>query len=94
MNKFDKIKQMDVDEFARWLDRHTNSDDSDWLKWWDNKYCKNCEPEFAYSTFWNDYGECSYCENYGNCRFFPELSESPDLEQIIKMWLEREEDDN
>lgn len=94
MNKFDKIKQMSIDEFAKWLNRCVSSADTNWLKWWDNKYCNNCELEFVYSKYYNRKMEYSYCENHRNCRFFPELDESPNIEQIIKMWLESEEDDN
>ena len=33
---------------------------------------------------------CSYCELNGNCKFFPNLDETPDNKRITKMWLESE----
>ena len=33
---------------------------------------------------------CSYCELNGNCKFFPNLDETPDNKMVTKMWLESE----
>ena len=37
---FDKIKSMTKLELARWLAKVGPQDDSVWLKWFDDNYCK------------------------------------------------------
>ena len=92
MRVFDNIKFKDIDEFAEWLDKKCWSDDAPWMSWFDKNYCKKCEPvSIDGVTSWdNDY---AYCEIHKKCRFFPNLDEAPNCKQIIKLWLESEEDD-
>lgn len=87
---FDKFKSINIDEMAEWLDQYGMFDNSPWMTWFDQQYCKNCEDVVC--KYENDKKEFhySYCEFNGNCKFFPDLDESPDNKMIIKMWLESE----
>lgn len=92
MTVFDGFKSKNIDELAEWFDKHSNGDDS-WIRWFDKKYCRNCECiPIDESMPWR---ECAYCEVHNKCRFFPEMEEAPSCKQIAKLWLESEaEDDN
>lgn len=93
MNNFEKLKSMAVDELAEWLDKNGMWDNSPWSLWFDQKYCKNCEEIMCKSP--DDCREfpCAYCEIYYNCRFFQDKEDVPDSKEIIKMWLESNEED-
>lgn len=89
-NVFDKFKSMNIDELAEWLDKYGMFDNSPWMSWFDQKYCKNCEDIMCkYEDSEREF-PCSYCELNGNCKFFPDLDEVPDNKMSIKMWLESE----
>lgn len=88
MTKFEKFKQMDIDEFAEWLDEYGAFDGSPWLDWWNDNYCSKCETEIAYVLDLKKDMEFSWCELHDKCKFFPELDENPDNKEIIRMWLE------
>lgn len=91
MNNFDKFKQMSLKDFVEWLDEYGNFDGSPWMKWFDEKYCQNCDHIITYSVdFPNIEMPCSYCELYGNCKFFPDKEDTPDNKEIIEMWLAEE----
>ena len=91
MTRFEKIKQMNIDEFAKWLDDHGEFDGSPWLNWWNDTYCKKCDPVIGRYEDSNKDMEFSWCELNDGCRFFPEMNKVPDMKQIIKMWLESDE---
>jgi hypothetical protein len=44
MTNFDKLKSLDIDMFAKWLERNGRWDDSPWDRWFNQKYCQQCEP--------------------------------------------------
>lgn len=79
---------------AEWLDQYGMFDNSPWMIWFDQQYCKNCEDVVC--KYENDKKEfsCSYCELNDKCKFFPEYDEAPSNKEIIKMWLESESEDN
>ena len=62
-------------------------------------YCQKCESEIVtrdesesklgFQLLFIDKTECSYCEVYKECRFFPNRP-TPDIEETIKMWLDQE----
>ena len=89
MTVFSDIKSKKIDEFVDWLYEHFRHTEAPWYEWYEENYCSECEPvERIEST--NDFGykiECAYCELNGNCRFFKEMEEVPDIKQIIKLWL-------
>lgn len=90
MKQYDVFKSKNIDELARWLSKYAYTDDSPWTKWFDEKYCKQCEPEFAYIAALDRECECGWCEVNGKCKFFQELDDIPNNEEIAKLWLESE----
>ena len=87
---FDKINSMNIDELAKWLDEYGAFDDSPWINWFNEKYCKNCPDIICkYEDGVKEF-PCSYCELNNKCKFFPEYDETPNNETTIKMWLESE----
>lgn len=88
MNNFEKLKQMSIDRFAKWLDEYGNFDSSPWMKWFDETYCANCESIITHPINYSNLGiPCSYCELEKKCKFFLDMKEPPDTLEIIKMWL-------
>lgn len=90
MNNFEKLKSMSVDELAEWLDKHLAFDDAPSTIWFDQKYCKNCEPIMCQYPDNSMKFPCAYCELEQTCKFFPERKDVPDCKDIIKMWLAEE----
>jgi hypothetical protein len=103
MTNLQKIKDMDIDTLAAWLDENGMFDNSPWTNWFAKKYCDNCESiEVAYTDakeklgldpFYDESFECAFCEladecGVKKCRFFPDLDDIPDNKKVIKMWLE------
>lgn len=97
MNNFNFLQSLSLEDFADWLDKYGQFDDSPWMKWFDENYCNKCEsiecsylesgvhPENLYNrriTF-----ECSYCELENRCKFFPEYEDVLDNKDMIKLWL-------
>ena len=90
MTVFEKIKSMDIDEFAEWFDNHCSHDDDPAITWWNDTYCKNCEHvNGRYEDSDRDI-EFSWCEIYGKCRFFQEMDLAPNTLEMTKLWLESE----
>ena len=92
MTNFEKIKAMSVDALAEWLERLSKRyDEPDWTCWFDENYCKKCEPVIGRYKDSHREMEFSWCElNDNKCKYFQELDEIPDEKEIIKMWLESE----
>ena len=90
MTQFEKFKNMDIDEFAEWLDKYGEFDNSPWIQWFDGLYCNNCEAIMCHHIDSEYEFPCSWCELEGKCKFFQDLDEAPDNKMIIKMWLESE----
>ena len=80
MKVFDDIKSKNIDELAEWLDKYGAFDNSPWVEYFNENYCRKCEPE-------SDYG---YCELNGNCKFFKHMSEIPSCKDMVKLWLKSE----
>lgn len=87
MNKFDEIKSKNIDELVDWIDENFAFDSAPYMYWYDDKYCKKCEPVEI-----SDSNECAWCELNGKCKFFQDMSEIPSPKQTIKMWLKSEAD--
>lgn len=91
MKVIDNFVNMNIDEFAEWLDEYIVFDDSPWLKWWDKNYCHQCEPEIVSDDdYFGGKMEYSWCELNDNCKFFKDMAEIPSTKEMIKMWLESE----
>ena len=67
---FEKIKAMDIDEFAEWFSKHCLHDTAPCIKWWDDTYCSNCESEIARCIDTNQDMEFAWCELHDKCKFF------------------------
>jgi len=87
---FEKIKSMNIDEFAEWFDEHCSHDTDPCITWWNNNYCKKCDGVIGHYEDSDRKIEFSYCELYDKCRFFQDLDEVPDTKQMTKLWLESE----
>ena len=94
---FEKLKLMDIEELASWLDKHGQVNNSPWMKQFNKMYCNKCTPEYGYATDctgeyeWSVPCEYSWCElNDFKCKFFPDMEEAPDNKDMIKMWLQTE----
>lgn len=93
MTVFESIKTKSVEELADWIYKHDVYlvDETPWIKWFDGKYCGNCEVEIVHIPDNDRRMPCSWCELHdGKCKYFKDLKEVPDDKQMIKMWLESE----
>ena len=96
MTNFKHLQTMTVDELAGWLDEYGQFDCSPWSEWFSQTYCAKCEPikcKYANTedSLYNGREiDCSYCELEGHCKFFPDLDDTPDNLETIKMWLNKE----
>lgn len=102
MTNFDKLKNMTAEELAEFIDKHGIYDDTPWMNWFYETYCNNCESIIVgaedaeeilgIKPFYNEEYECAHCEVYEDCcKFFPNRC-PPNNRDIIKMWLEAEND--
>ena len=92
MKNVDKIKSKSIDEFAKWLDKYCSFEDSPWVSWWNDKYCNNCPSEIGKFEDSDREVEFAWCELHDKCRFFQDMDCVPNSVQMVKMWLESEED--
>lgn len=91
MTQLEMFKNMDIDAFIEWLDKHGQFDGSPWMKWFDCKYCSNCEPVMCHYEGSEREFPCAWCEiNDNKCKYFLEMDAAPGNRDIIKMWLESE----
>lgn len=95
MTNFDKIKSLNIDQFAEWLDSNGMWDNSPWSQWFDERYCKQCESVKAIVQNFGSERECEFawCELEHKCKFFQSLPEEPSPKDVIKLWLEAEAED-
>ena len=85
MTVFEKFQSKNIDELIEWLDEYCVFDYAPWMKWYDETYCKNCEPEIRDRT------EYAWCElNDNKCKYFQDMDRLPNNKQVIRLWLERE----
>lgn len=93
MTVFEKIKSMNIDEFAEWYDKYCTHDDDQCITWWNDNYCIKCKPEIGrYKDSDRDIEFC-WCELHGKCKYFQDLDEVPDTLYMTRLWLESEYED-
>ena len=94
MTNFEFIKNMTAEELAKFLNRYSGFDTAPWNKWFDEKYCENCESvKCKYEGDMRNADhefEAAYCELNCKCRFFLELDHEPSVEEVCVMWLKEE----
>ena len=96
MTRFEKFKNMNIDELAEYLVQYI--DEGPWDEWFGKRYCLDCPtitkkvPSILCENHMVDM-EHSYCELNGCCRYLPEITDNNESEKrIIKMWLEVKEE--
>ena len=102
MTNFEKLKNMTIEELAKFIDEHGMYDDTPWMNWWDETYCDSCpglkltceeaQETLGITPFMKETYECAYCEVYHKCKYFPDQEEVPSMQDIVKLWLEAEAD--
>ena len=90
MTGFEKFKSMNEEELASWIDKYGQFDNSPWMTWFDKLYCSNCESIICHYKDSSREFPCAWCELEHKCKFFPEMKETPDNKDMIKMWLQTE----
>ena len=81
MTNFEKFKLMNIEELSEWLTQYGQFENSPWINWWNETYCKNCDTEITYvinpkTGIKSDKpSECTWCEIHNKCRYFQELDE-------------------
>lgn len=100
VNNFTHLQSLPLDEFAEWLDKYCQFDNSPWITWFDETYCSKCESveipadeaksKLDLNSFYGRPIKCAYCEVHKNCKYFPDMEESPSNIDIIKLWLKQE----
>ena len=99
MNNFEMLTSKSIDELAEWLNENCQSDVAPWSWWFDENYCKKCEPSTCKieatiiglePLYPEQKVDCAYCELENKCKFCPEATGIPDTKMIIKMWLKEE----
>ena len=90
MTVFEKIKSMNIDEFAEWFDEHCSHETDPCITWWNKTYCDKCEGVFGYWEDLNAELEFCWCEIKGKCKFFQDMDHIPVAIEMIKLWLESE----
>ena len=93
MNNFEYLKSLTIDELTDWLDKYGQFDGAPWSDWFDETYCRKCEPiECTVPEFGDRKITCSYCELEDKCKHFPEFEHAPGLKEILKLWLLKEKE--
>ena len=89
------IKNMDINQLTDWIDKYVIFENSAHGVWWDKKFCQQCESVKAMVQNFDSERECEFawCELEHKCKFFQELPEEPNSKDIIKLWLEAEDEE-
>jgi hypothetical protein len=90
MTNFENLRSMTVEQLAEWLDKHGQFDGSPWITWFDEEYCKKCDPVMCKYEDGEREFPCAWCELNDGCKYFPDMQDAPDNKEIIKLWLEIE----
>ena len=96
MTRYEQFTSMSIEDLAAWIDEHGQFDNSPWMNWFDENYCRNCSPitiskkeqkeKLGFEALYNIDATCAYCEVHKECRFF-QGRPTPTLQEIILMWL-------
>ena len=96
MTRFEKFKNMNIDEMVEELYKHSDKE-MPWDEWFDKRYCLDCPtitkkvPSMLCENHMVDM-EHSYCELNGHCKYLPESIDANNVNEeekyVIKMWLE------
>ena len=92
MTVFKNIKHMNIDEFAEWFEKNCTHDENPCDVWWSKNYCDKCEPVVLYDEELGRKMKLCWCELHNKCKYFQDRNELLDKRQMIKIWLESEEE--
>lgn len=87
MNRFEQIQTMNMQEFAKWMDKYCDFDGSPWVDFFSEEYCDKCDPIMCRRENSKVEFSCAWCEIHNNCKFFSS-QEFPSMEDMILMWLQ------
>lgn len=90
MNNFEKLKSLNIDKLAEWLNEYGQFDEAPWMVWWNDTYCNNCESIMCHYEDSEREFPCAHCELNNKCKFFPDMDEVPGSVEMVKLWLEAE----
>lgn len=96
MTVFEDIHSKNIDELVEWLDKNGAYSGNPWTHWFNENHCKQCKSVKAsfvsdqYGGYWDGEHEFSWCELYGNCKYFQDIKKIPNRKEIIRLWLESE----
>ena len=93
MTNFEQFKNMNMNELARWIDENVMVECAPHNIWFDKKYCSKCDPIVIVHNDGYEM-EYAYCEMNDKCRFFPEHNILSDTENVVKLWLENDYEEN
>ena len=81
MTRYEQFTSMSIEDLATWIDEYGQFDNSPWMNWFDENYCRNCSPiiltkkeqkeKLGFEVLYNINATCAYCEAHEDCRFFP-----------------------
>lgn len=94
MTVFESLKTKNIDELARWINKKDTLSDYPWIRWFDKNYCRKCETVFAIVEPFDHECECAWCEAHKKCKYFQDMVDIPNNEEIIKLWLESEAEED
>ena len=84
--RFEKFKDMSIEDLVEYI-ASLDYLEGPWMKLFDEKYCKNCDPiRCRYPESLVDIN-VAWCELNKKCKFFPHLETEPTLKDIIRLWL-------
>lgn len=92
MTVFDKIKSMDINEFAEWIAKNFLSEDEPISNWWARTYCNNCEQEKGYVEELGCELNFAWCELHDRCKYFKDINHIPKNKEVTLFWLESDEE--
>ena len=97
MTNYRKIKSMNIEDLASFLDNCSSFENAPWTIWFNQTYCENCESITCKyeSELLGESGkvECAYCELEHKCKFFLHFDDIPSPKEICKLWLKKGDTD-
>lgn len=90
MTNYRNVKNLNKKELAKFLCNICSPESNLWIKWFDDTFCKKCEPIISKKENELISQESAYCEINDKCKYFKDkYKEVPSLEEICEMWLSK-----
>lgn len=89
MTNYEKLQSLPLQDCANWLSKI--AEERPWQEWFDNSYCKKCQPIWGKYKGREKEVPFAWCELHDNkCMFFSEKDGLPGIEDEIEGWLKEE----